>query len=88
MQLQNNNQNNNQDQTVTVTANGNDLGHKLWLSMLPDPDLLQASLPVHWDDDTVQSARYTALELASDSAYFARAQGIEELVFAVTNYCD
>jgi hypothetical protein len=76
----------NQNQTET-TGNVNP-GHKLWLSMLPDPDLLQASLPVHWGDDMLQSARCTALELAGDSAYFARAEAIEDLVFALTNYCE
>jgi hypothetical protein len=78
LQLQNN---------ANANANINP-GHKLWLSMLPDPDIVQASLPVHWDDDLVQSARCTALELAVDSAYFARAQTLEDLVFALTNYCD
>ena len=76
----------NQNQTGT-TVNVNP-GHELWLSMLPDPDMLQASLPVHWDDDMLQSARCTALELAGDSAYFARAEAIEDLVFALTNYCE
>jgi hypothetical protein len=89
LQLQNNQTTTGKTVNANANANNNfNPGHKLWLSMLPDPDLLQASLPVHWEDDTVQSTRCTALELARDSAYFARAQAIEDLLFALTNYCD
>jgi hypothetical protein len=58
----------------TATSGNVNHGHKLWLSMLPDPDLLlQASLPVHGDDDMIQSTQCTALELAGELlAYFAR----------------
>jgi len=52
----------------------------LWLSLLPDADLLRATLPVHWPEPVVQSARCTALELAVDSAFFARHQSIQDLM--------
>jgi hypothetical protein len=54
-------------------------GHSLWLSMLPDKEYLRASLPVHWDESTVRNARSTSLELAVDSAFFARAEAVEDL---------
>ena len=58
-------------------------GHVFWLSLLPDPEFLRASLPVHWPEETVQNARSTALELAVDSSYFARAEAVEELVYTL-----
>ena len=56
-----------------------DQGRDLWLSMLPDREYLKASLPVHWPEETASSARCTALELAVDSAYFVRAEAVEDL---------
>mmetsp|Transcript_16401 Transcript_16401/g.33813 ORF Transcript_16401/g.33813 Transcript_16401/m.33813 type:complete len:477 (-) Transcript_16401:75-1505(-) len=53
---------------------------KLWFSLLPDPEYLRASLPVHWPETTVSNARSTALELAVDSAFFARAEAVSDLV--------
>lgn len=58
-------------------------GQSLWFSLLPNPEYLRASLPVHWPDETVQSARSTALELAVDSSYFARAEAVEDLLIAL-----
>eukprot|EP00537_Pseudo-nitzschia_pungens_P010529 CAMPEP_0172388376 /NCGR_PEP_ID=MMETSP1061-20121228/5494_1 /TAXON_ID=37318 /ORGANISM="Pseudo-nitzschia pungens, Strain cf. pungens" /LENGTH=572 /DNA_ID=CAMNT_0013118255 /DNA_START=59 /DNA_END=1777 /DNA_ORIENTATION=+ len=54
--------------------------HEIWSSLLPDPEYLSASLPVHWPKEVVVSARSTALELAVDSAFFARAEAVEDLV--------
>jgi hypothetical protein len=51
----------------------------LWLSLLPDADFLRASLPVHWSEETLHDARCTALDLAVDSAYFARAEAMADL---------
>lgn len=56
----------------------------LWRSLLPNPDLLRASLPVNWSEDNVKSAACTALELAVDSAYFVRAQAVQDLMDAAT----
>ncbi|VEU35784.1 unnamed protein product [Pseudo-nitzschia multistriata] len=53
---------------------------KLWWSLLPDQEHLGASLPVHWLEATVLSARSTALEIAVDSAFFARAEAVDDLV--------
>mmetsp|Transcript_18780 Transcript_18780/g.40668 ORF Transcript_18780/g.40668 Transcript_18780/m.40668 type:complete len:504 (-) Transcript_18780:209-1720(-) len=55
-------------------------GLSLWLSLLPNEKLLRASLPVHWSEETIASAKCTALEVAADSAYFARAGGIADIV--------
>jgi hypothetical protein len=54
-------------------------GMSLWLSLLPDSDFLRASLPVHWSEEILHDARCTALDLAVDSAYFARAQAVADL---------
>lgn len=55
------------------------LGREMWRSTLPDKDMLRASLPVHWDEDILATAKCTALELAVDSAYFARANAVSTL---------
>lgn len=73
------------DATATTKDSVNP-GHELWLSMLPDPEFLKASLPVHWPEETIQHARCTALELAVDTSYFARAQATEDLVWAIKGY--
>eukprot|EP00536_Pseudo-nitzschia_multiseries_P007609 jgi/Psemu1/256376/estExt_Genewise1Plus.C_1810009 len=54
--------------------------YKTWSSLLPDSEYLTASLPVHWPETIVLNARSTALELAVDSAFFARAQAVDDLV--------
>ena len=54
-------------------------GREMWQSMLPDADILRASLPVHWSEEIVASTKCTALELAIDSAYFARATAVMTL---------
>jgi hypothetical protein len=55
-------------------------GHRVWSALLPDTEYLRASLPVHWPETTVLNARSTALELAVDSAFFARAEAVNDLV--------
>ena len=55
-------------------------GHRVWCSLLPDAEFLRASLPVHWPEATVLDARSTALELAVDSAFFTRAEAVNDLV--------
>ncbi|CAB9528361.1 expressed unknown protein [Seminavis robusta] len=55
-------------------------GKQMWLSFLPDGNYLRASLPIHWSEPVLHSARCTALELAVDSAYFARAEAIQQLM--------
>lgn len=51
----------------------------MWLKLMPDANFLRASLPIHWPEDVLSSARCTALELAVDSAYFARADVLNDL---------
>ena len=72
-----NNNNNNIDSSF---QEGSYKGHRVWSALLPDPEYLRASLPVHWPETTVLNARSTALELAVDSAYFARAEAVNDLV--------
>lgn len=56
-----------------------EIGKEMWKSMLPDRNILRASLPVHWSDELLSSTKCTALEVAVDSAYFARANTIMRL---------
>eukprot|EP00957_Ditylum_brightwellii_P125510 9566974-Ditylum_brightwellii.AAC.1 len=60
-----------------------DKGMDLWLSTLPNKKDLRASLPIHWPDNILSNSKCTALEIAVDSAYFARADTIETLVSAL-----
>ena len=55
-------------------------GHRVWSSLLPDTEYVRASLPVHWPETTLSNARSTALELAVDSTFFARAEAVSDLV--------
>mmetsp|Transcript_11312 Transcript_11312/g.25777 ORF Transcript_11312/g.25777 Transcript_11312/m.25777 type:complete len:470 (+) Transcript_11312:611-2020(+) len=55
------------------------MGRHLWKNMLPDNDILRASLPLHWGEEVLSASKSTALELAVDSAYFARATAALEL---------
>jgi len=53
---------------------------KLWLSLLPDPIHLRASLPVHWSDEALASTNCAALQLASDASFFARADAVNRIL--------
>ena len=55
------------------------LGREIWQSMLPNEELLRASLPVHWKEEVLATSKCTALELAVDSAYFGRANAVMDL---------
>jgi hypothetical protein len=55
------------------------LGREMWSSLLPPKDILRASLPVHWGEEVLGTSKCTALELAVDSAYFARAGAVMNL---------
>jgi len=68
------------------TSRNLDTGKDLWLSLLPNLDYLRASLPVHWSEQVLQSARCTALELAVDSSYFARAEAVADLMIALERH--
>jgi hypothetical protein len=71
------------DVQLDVQAGIADEPADLWLSLLPEPSLLRASLPVHWNEDVIESAHCTALDLAVDSAYFARAEAVSDLLAAL-----
>lgn len=70
----------NKQTEMDIRINDRDKGHALWSSLLPDPQYLRASLPVHWPEKTVVNAKSTALELAVDNAFFARAVAVDDLV--------
>mmetsp|Transcript_16095 Transcript_16095/g.19656 ORF Transcript_16095/g.19656 Transcript_16095/m.19656 type:complete len:538 (+) Transcript_16095:94-1707(+) len=59
------------------------IGQRKWLDMMPDEDLLHASLPVHWSEDIISYAKCTALELSVDQSYFAREETISNLISAI-----
>ena len=50
----------------------------LWLDLLPDRHVLRSSLPIHWPEELLASCR--SLELAVDSAYFARYDAVAQLM--------
>jgi hypothetical protein len=50
-----------------------------WFDLLPTSKELRASLPVHWPDHVIQSARCTAFELGVDAAYFGRSVPLQTL---------
>ena len=52
---------------------------KQWLEMMPDPEYLRASIPIHWNEEILSSAKCTALEIANDATYFARADAVADL---------
>ena len=75
------------DIQLRVKKNGDiEKDQSLWLSLLPEPESLRASLPVHWPEKTLQNARSTALEIAADSAFFARGEAVGDLLFALEKY--
>jgi hypothetical protein len=74
-----------QQQHSTQIEDTNQQGFKEWLSLLPDPEFLRASLPVHWSDETIQNAKSTSLELAVDSSYFTRAEAVEDIVASLVD---
>lgn len=47
-------------------------GRELWKRLLPDKDMLRASLPVHWKEELTASTKCTELEVAVDNAFFSR----------------
>lgn len=53
---------------------------KEWLSMMPDPDYLRATLPIHWPERIISKAKCTALELSIDAAFFSREEIVESLL--------
>jgi SET domain len=74
---------------ITSTTTTTQQGKNLWLSFLPPDNYLRASLPIHWSDHVLQSARCTALELAVDNAFFARAEPTSRLLQAFQqHYCN
>jgi hypothetical protein len=58
---------------------------RLWLDLLPDPDRLRPTLPVHWSPAVLRSACCTSLELAVDTAFFARARSVDGLAAALAS---
>jgi len=64
------------------------LGREIWQSMLPDKDILRASLPVHWGEEVLATSKCTALEMAVDSSYFARAGAVMDLSEELKNAVD
>jgi hypothetical protein len=64
---------------LDAQSSSDNAGMVLWLRMMPNAKFLRASLPIYWPDDVLSSARCTALELAVDSAYFARADALTDL---------
>jgi len=52
----------------------------IWLSLLPNPSYLRASLPVHWPEDVLEKAKCSELELAVDTGFFSRANAVQNIM--------
>jgi hypothetical protein len=70
---------NNGDYNVEDDDDDVQVGFQKWLAMMPNQDYLRASLPIHWPEELIPEAKCTALELAIDAAYFARAEASSDL---------
>jgi hypothetical protein len=57
-----------------------------WLSMMPDREVLRSSLPIHWSEEEVESTKCSSLELAVDTAYFARADAVAKLMSCLEGF--
>lgn len=57
-----------------------------WISMMPDKEVLRSSLPIHWSEEEVESTKCSSLELAVDTAYFARADAVEKLMSCLEGF--
>jgi hypothetical protein len=57
--------------------------HEKWFSMMPDPEYLRASLPIHWPEEILEKARCISLELANDAMYFPREGAMSDLATAL-----
>jgi hypothetical protein len=54
-------------------------GFQEWLRLMPSDTSLRHSLPIYWSDSILQSTECRKLELAVDSAYFARVEPLADL---------
>eukprot|EP00536_Pseudo-nitzschia_multiseries_P008045 jgi/Psemu1/197106/e_gw1.198.36.1 len=60
-----------------------DQAMQAWLKLLPSRSTFQHCLPIHWPDSIQSKIDYMPLELAVDSAYFARAAPLGDLLGAI-----
>lgn len=56
------------------------MGREMWKSLLPDKNMLRASLPVHWDEELIATTRCTELEVAVDNLFFSRGNAVLAIV--------
>lgn len=68
------------DQQLRTDSSGST---QLWFSLLPNPNYLKASLPIHWPDEILRSAQCSALEISVDSMFFARSAAVQDLMEAL-----
>ena len=54
-------------------------GIQEWLRLMPSDTSLRKNLPIYWSDSILQSTGCRELELAVDSAYFARVEPLADL---------
>mmetsp|Transcript_26976 Transcript_26976/g.56609 ORF Transcript_26976/g.56609 Transcript_26976/m.56609 type:complete len:360 (+) Transcript_26976:551-1630(+) len=59
-----------------------DRAMQAWLQLLPSRSMFQRFLPIHWPESIISEINYSPLELALDSAYFARATPLADLLEA------
>lgn len=59
---------------------------KSWIEMMPDEENLRRSLPIHWSEEELESAKCSSLELAVDSGYFVRAEAVQTLMSSLEEF--
>ncbi len=69
--------------TSTSSSTSTTSAEQNWLSLMPNEEFLRASLPIHWPDDVISNSKCTALEIATDAAYFARAEAVADITTAL-----
>jgi len=80
VQQSDNNENDNNN-----TKNNILKGFHKWISLIPSPQQLRSSLPIHWNDNILSKARCYALEICVDSMYFTRADAVDVLLNGLKN---
>uniref|UniRef100_A0A448ZK75 SET domain-containing protein n=1 Tax=Pseudo-nitzschia multistriata TaxID=183589 RepID=A0A448ZK75_9STRA len=77
------------EQKIKKEADCLDRATQAWLKLLPSRSLLRQFLPIHWPESILSETNYMPLELAVDSAYFARAAPMGDLMGAIpSSYCN
>ena len=51
-------------------------GRDMWKELLPEKNMLRASLPVHWSEELIEVTKCHELEVAVDNTFFSRGNAV------------